>query len=159
MEETDQHKPLLLESQEDAVVEQALEEKEDKQRSGLKNTCSSECSRCTSKSVLVYLLVVILALSVGVFLGILYEQFKEEEKRADEGNYIIFAKATNSTNILYYEKIASCGENYGGQMRIGGGTLQIIGLSGTVYTFNTLNSDSFAGCPMDDRHLQQVKVF
>eukprot|EP00980_Cylindrotheca_fusiformis_P014979 scaffold4106_cov64-Cylindrotheca_fusiformis.AAC.1 len=36
MEETDLHKPLLLESQEDGVVEQALEEEEDKQRSGLK---------------------------------------------------------------------------------------------------------------------------
>eukprot|EP00980_Cylindrotheca_fusiformis_P015511 scaffold4410_cov78-Cylindrotheca_fusiformis.AAC.2 len=37
MEETDQHKPLLLESQEDAVVEQASIE-EDKQRSGLKKS-------------------------------------------------------------------------------------------------------------------------
>eukprot|EP00980_Cylindrotheca_fusiformis_P021220 scaffold8156_cov101-Cylindrotheca_fusiformis.AAC.6 len=36
MEETDQHKPLLLESQGDANVEKALEEEEDKQRSGLK---------------------------------------------------------------------------------------------------------------------------
>eukprot|EP00980_Cylindrotheca_fusiformis_P001040 scaffold284_cov150-Cylindrotheca_fusiformis.AAC.1 len=36
MEETDLHKPLLLESQGDANVEKALEEEEDKQRSGLK---------------------------------------------------------------------------------------------------------------------------
>jgi hypothetical protein len=81
---------------------------------------------------------------------------EEEAVKMWSDPFFIFAPVSNSSNVPYYEKISECGEEYGGQMRITGDVMQILGYSGHVYSFTNMSHTSFVGCSDDRRGLRDA---